>query len=309
MKKLLAVNGGTPTVNPSEIPGELFRWPIITKEDEDACLEVIRNNSFSGTDITARFQDQFAQWQGRKYAIAYTNGTMSLSAAMFAIGLGKGDEIICPTKTYWASISPAINFGASAVFCDINEQLSLDPDDLERCIGPKTKAIMVVHYFAYPADMDAIMAIAKKHNLKVIEDVSHAHGSLYKGRKVGTFGDVAAMSMMSGKGFAAGELGMLVTDDRMIYERAMAYGHYERNNANYITDPELLQYAHIALGGVKGRANQLCSALAIGQLKYFDERIAEVDRAMNYFYDKLGDMPGVYPIRPEKGSGSSMGAW
>ncbi len=309
MKKRLAVNGGIPTVDPSALPADLFRWPIITKEDEDACLEVIRSNSFSGTDITARFQEQFAAWQGRKYAIAYTNGTMSLSAAMFAIGLGKGDEIICPTKTYWGSISQAINFGASAVFCDINEQLSMDPADLERCIGPRTKAIMVVHYFAYPADMDAIMAIAKKHNLKVIEDVSHAHGSLYKGKKVGSFGDVAAMSMMSGKGFAAGELGMLVTDDRKIYERAMAYGHYERNNANYITDPDLLQYAHIALGGVKGRANQLCSALAIGQLKYFDERIAEIDRAMNYFYDRLGDMPGVYPIRPAKDSGSSMGAW
>ncbi len=309
MKKKLALLGGEPTVNRKAAPVELFKWPIITPEDEAACLAVIRNNSFSGFDITEKFQDEFAAWQGTKYAIAYTNGTMSLTAAMFAIGLGMGDEIICPTKTYWGSVSQAINFGASAVFCDIDENLSMDPDDIERCIGPRTKAIMVVHYFGYPAEMDKIMAIAKKYDLKVIEDVSHAHGSLYKGKKVGTFGDVAAMSMMSGKSFAAGEMGMLVTDDKAIYERAMAFGHYERNNERYISDPELNQYSHIALGGVKGRANQLCSELGRGQLKYFDERSAEIDRAMNYFCDRLEGYPGVYPVRPKKGSGSTMGAW
>ncbi len=309
MKKQLALVGGEPTLQNAQTPKEIFHWPIITEEDEAACLNVIRTNAFSGFNITEQFQKDFAAWQGTEYAIAYTNGTMSLAAAMFGIGLGMGDEIICPTKTYWGSVSIASNFGASAVFCDIDKNLSMDPEDLERCIGPKTKAIMVVHYFAYPADMDKIMPIAKKYNLKVIEDVSHAHGSLYKGKKVGTFGDVAAMSMMSGKGFAAGELGMLVTDNKEIYERAMAYGHYERNNAKYISNPELQQYAHIALGGVKGRANQLCVELARGQLKYFDERIAEIDKAMNYFYDKLGDMPGLHPIRPEKGSGSNMGAW
>ncbi len=309
MEKQLAFTGGQPTVDVTTLPDELFHWPIITKEDEEAALEVIRKNKFSGTDITIKFQEEFAAWQGCKYALAFTNGTMSLSAAMFAIGLGMGDEIICPTKTYWGSVSQAINFGASAVFCNINDKLSMDPNDLERCLSEHTKAIVVVHYFGYPADMDAIMAFAEKHNLKVIEDVSHAHGALYKGRKVGTFGDVAAMSMMSWKGFAAGELGMLVTDDQNMYERALAYGHYERNNANHITDPELKPYANIALGGVKGRANQLCSVLGRGQLKYFDERVREIDKAMNYFCDQMEGLPGVHPLRPEKGSGSTMGAW
>ena len=133
---------------------------------------MIRNNRFSGTDITEQLQREFAEWQGRKYAIAYCNGTMSLTSAMFAIGLGMGDEIICTTKTYWASISQAINFGATAVFCNIDDMLSMDPNDIERCITPKTKAIMVVHYFGYPADMDPIMEIARRHNLYVIEDVS-----------------------------------------------------------------------------------------------------------------------------------------
>jgi dTDP-4-amino-4,6-dideoxygalactose transaminase len=309
VKKKLALLGGEPLFHQKDVPQELFRWPIITNEDEEACLEVIRDNSFSGTNITTEFQNRFAEWQGRKHAVSFTNGTMSLSAAMFGIGLGMGDEIICPTKTYWASVSQAINFGASAVFCNIDENLSMDPDDLVRCIGPRTKAIMVVHYFGYPADMDRIMPIARRHNLKVIEDVSHAQGSLYKGKKAGNFGDVAAMSMMSGKAFAAGEYGILVTDDELIFQRAIAYGHYERNNANFVTDPSLTPYHNIPLGGVKGRANQLCSALALGQLKYYDERIAEVDRAMNYFCDGIEGLNGIHPVRPPIGSGSTMGGW
>ena len=304
----LALLGGTPVI--TEQPDALFRWPIMTEEDEAAALDVIRNNKFSGTDITEQFQREFAEWQGRKYAIAYCNGTMSLTSAMFGIGLGVGDEIICPTKTYWGSVSQAINFGASAMFCNINDMLSMDPGDLERCITPRTKAIMVVHYFGYPCDMDAIMAIARKHNLKVIEDVSHAQGGLYKGKKVGTFGDVAAMSLMSGKSFAAGELGILVTDDREIYERAMAFGHYERNNERYIRETDDLKaYYHIALGGAKGRANQLCSALARVQLKYYDQRCAEIRRAMNCFWDKLEGLPGIYPIRVDESTGSNMAGW
>ncbi len=309
MKKKLALLGGEPMFSQADMPAELMKWPIITEEDEVACLDVIRNNRFSGTDITIQFQNEFAAWQGRKYALAFTNGTMSLAAAMFAIGLRPGDEMICPTKTYWASATPAYLFGATPVFCNIDENLSMDPDDLERCIGPHTKAIMVVHYCAYPCDMDRILPIAKKYNLKVIEDVSHAQGSLYKGKKVGTFGDVAAMSMMSQKSFAAGELGMLVTDSLEIYERALAYGHYERNNAKNITSPDLLPYANIALGGVKGRANQLCSALALGQLHHYDERMAEIDRAMTCFCDRIEGIDGFRPLRPVRDSGSTMGAW
>lgn len=306
MEKKLALYGGPKAIE-TPAPEEMFRWPIMTKEDEDAALDVIRRNAFSGVEITEKFQDEFAKWQGRKYAICYTNGTMSISAAMFAIGLGVGDEIICPTKTYWGSVSQAINFGASAVFCNIDNNLSIDPDDLERCITPKTKAIVVVHYFGYPCDMDRIMAIAKKHNVKVIEDVSHAQGGLYKGKKVGTFGDVAAMSLMSMKSFAAGELGILVTDDREIYERAMAYGHYERNNSKYIQEIDYLKpYAYIGIGGCKGRANQVCTAIARVQLKYYDERCAEIRKAMNYFWDLLEGQPGIRPIRVDESTGSNM---
>ncbi|HBF86701.1 MAG TPA: hypothetical protein DDW54_03370 [Clostridiales bacterium] len=305
----LALVGGEPLVKEAA-PEELFKWPIITKEDEEAVMDVVRNNKFSGTDITIKFQEEFAAWQGTNFALGFTNGTMALSAAMFAIGLGMGDEIICTTKTYWGSVSQAINFGASAVFCNINDKLSMDPDDLERCITPKTKAIMVVHYFGYPCDMDRITAIAKKHNVRIIEDVSHAQGGMYKGKKLGTFGDVSAMSMMSWKTFAAGEMGMLVTNERKYYERALAYGHYERNNSANIKECDYLNdYSHIALGGVKGRVNQVSAALGRGQLKYFDERCKEIRRAMNYFFDCLEGLKGIKPIRVDESTGSTMGGF
>ena len=305
----LALLGGTPVVT-APAPQELFKWPILTQEDIDAAMDVVINNKFSGTDITLKFQEEFAAWQGRKYALAFANGTMSLMTAMFAIGLGAGDEIICPTKTYWASISPAMNFGASVVFCNVTDMLTIDPDDIERCITPRTKAIMVVHYLGYPCDMDRIMEIANKHNLYVIEDVSHAQGALYKGRKCGTFGHVAAMSMMSWKVFSAGEMGMLVTDDKKIYERALAFGHYERNNEQNITESEELKdYFHISLGGIKGRVNQICPALGRGQLKHFDERCAEIRRAMDYFFDQLEGLPGIKPIRVDRSEGSHMGGY
>ena len=229
----LALLGGQPAVqNP---PSSLFHWPIITEEDEAAALDIIRNNRFSGTDLTTQFEREFAEWLGCGYALAFCNGTMSLTAAMYAAGLGRGDESICPTKTYWASVAQAFSFGATPVFCNIDEHFSLDVNDIERCISGRTKAIMVVHYSAYPCDMDPILEIARKHNLLVIEDVSHAQGGLYKGKRLGTFGDVAAMSLMSGKSFAAGELGILVTNNRSMYERAVSYAHYERNNASCIT--------------------------------------------------------------------------
>ena len=309
MKKL-ALLGGEPVFTKERAPKELFKWPILTQEDIDDVMDVVVNNKFSGTDITTKFQDEFAEWQGRKYALAFTNGTMSLTAAMFAIGLSEGDEIICPTKTYWGSVSQAAYFGAKVVFCNIKDDLNMDPDDLERCITPKTKAIVVVHYFGYPCDMDKIMEIANRHNLYVIEDVSHAHGSMYKGKKVGNFGHIAAMSMMSWKVFAAGEMGMFVTDDRRLYERAIAFGHYERNNENFIEEcEELKDYFHIALGGVKGRVNQVCAALGRGQLKYYDERCAEIRRAMNYFYDLLEGLPGIKPHRIDESDGSHMGGY
>lgn len=219
----LAICGGSKAVTAE--PGDAFTWPIYTQEDEQAALEVLRERQMSGTGITMAFEREFAGWLGSRYALGYCNGTASLLGAMYGCRVTRGSEIIGPSLTYWASLAQAYSLGATPVFARVDPQtLCIDPADIERKITARTRAIMVVHYCGYPADMDAIMDIARRHGLKVIEDVSHAQGGLYKGRRLGTIGDVGAMSLMTGKSFAIGEGGMLVTSDREIYDRAMAFG-------------------------------------------------------------------------------------
>jgi len=312
----LALLGGPKTVTLD--PGDIFNWPIVTKEDEEAVLDVLRKGAMSGTDVTKQFEAEYAAWNGTKFALGYSSGTASLWGAFWACGVGAGDEVICPSVTYWASAVPALNLGAAINFADIDpDTLCIDPADIEHRIGPRTRAIVVVHYCGYPGDMDEIMAIARKHRIKVIEDVSHAHGTLYKGRKVGTIGDIGAMSMMSGKSFAIGEAGMVVTNDRHLYERCIAYGHYERTGSPsvynpadaQVHDPELRKYAGIAMGGFKHRMNQTCSAMGRVQLRHYDERMADIQKAMNRFWDLLEGVPGIRAHRPPKGSASTMGGW
>jgi len=192
-------------------PADAFAWPIVTEEDERAVLEVLRAGNMSGTDVTRRFEAEFAEWMGLPFALAHCNGTAALQAAMWAVGVGSGDEVICPSMTYWASGLPALTLGATVVWADIQRRtLCLDPADVGKRLSDRTKAIVVVHYAGYPADVDAIMELAEPRGIKVIEDVSHAHGGVRKGRKLGTLGHVAAFSCMSGKSLPIGEGGMLV---------------------------------------------------------------------------------------------------
>ena len=306
----LAVCGGEPLMKTFDLPEDAFRWPVPEEGAEEAVLDVLRTNRISGNDITRQFENEFAAWNGTKHAVCACNGTMALEAAVFAAGLRAGDEIICPTKTYWASCLSAQKLGAAVVFANVDpDTVCLDPADLERCLSPWTKAVMVVHYWAHPCDMDLICAFAKAHGLKVIEDVSHAQGGHYKGKKLGTFGDVAAMSLMSQKSFSAGELGILVTNDDEAYQRALAYLHYERNNETNITLPELASYYHMPLGAMKGRANQMCTALARVQLRHYDEHTFEIRKAMNLFWDLLDGVPGVHGIRVDESDGSDMAGW
>ena len=304
----LAILGGPKAV--TRDPGDMFTWPIITKEDEDAVMEVLRRRAMSDTDISAAFEKEFAAWMGQKYAVTCSSGTAALQAAMYAVRLRAGDELICPSMTYWASCLQAFSLHATVVFADVDpETLCIDPNDIEHRIGPRTKAIMAVHYLSHPAEMDAIMAIARKHNLKVIEDVSHAQGGLYRGQKLGTFGDVAAMSLMTGKSFATGEMGILTTNDKRIWEHALALGRYELFNTKRVTESDdILPYCGLPLGGYKYRPHQMSSALGLTQLKHYDERIAEIDRAMNYFLDGLEGLPGVRPLRP-KDKDTTMAGW
>lgn len=302
----LALLGGSKTV--VNDVGDMFKWPIVNKEMEDAVLSVLRDGNMSGTNITKDFEKAFAEWHKMDYALAFSSGTASLQSAMHGLGIGAGDEVIAPSITYWATCAQALSLGASVVFADIHPKtLCIDPNDIEHRITERTKAIIVVHYLAMPADMDAIMSVAKKHGLKVIEDVSHAHGALYKGKIVGTFGDASGFSLMSGKSFAIGEGGIMLTNDRLVYEKAIAFGHYARHGE--IEDPELKKGIGLPWGGYKYRMHQLSSVVGLEQLKKYPAEMAEIDQAMNYFWDLLEGAPGLDSHRPEKGSGSTKGGW
>ncbi len=303
----LAIFGGPKAVQSD--PGDAFTWPIVTQEDEEAVLDVLRRGAMSGTDVTVEFEKEFATWQGATYALGFNTGTAAIQGAMFGCHVGVGDEVIAPSLTYWASALQCFSLGATVVFADIDPAtLCLDPNDIAHRITDYTKAIVVVHYLGHPAKMDAIMDIAHRHNLRVIEDVSHAQGGLYKGQKLGTFGDVAAMSLMSGKSLPIGEAGILTTNDREIYERALAFGHYERYD-DRIQTPALKPYQGLPLGGYKYRMHQLSSAMGRVQLKYYDARAEEIRQAMNAFWDKLEGVPGLRAHRVSPKSDSTMAGW
>ncbi|MCG3178337.1 MAG: UDP-4-amino-4-deoxy-L-arabinose--oxoglutarate aminotransferase [Phycisphaerae bacterium] len=288
---------------------DLFAWPIITPDDERAVLQVLRAGTMSGDDVSQLFEQEFAAWQGARHALTFENGTTALLVAMWAAGIGRGDEMICPSMTYWASCLQLFSLGATPVFADIQpDTLCIDPDDIERHITPRTRAIMVVHYCGHPCDMEAIMAVARRHSLPVIEDVSHAQGSLCRGRKAGTFGLVSAASLMTAKSLPAGEGGVLWTDDETIFQRALAFGNYRRN-ATELTAPDLRPFAGLPLGQIKGRMNQMSAALVRTQLARYDRRIAGIQSAMNRFWDLLEGTPGLRPHRPAAGLGSTMGGW
>lgn len=305
-KSMLAIHGGPKAVQRD--PGDVFKWPIITGEDEEAVLEVLRRGAMSATDVTRLFEQDLEAWFGLKHALCHNTGTAAIQAAMYACGVRVGDEVICQSLTYWGSVLQVFSLGGTVVFAETHPYtLTLDPADIERRITRRTRAIVAVHYCGHPADMDPIMEIAGRHNVKVIEDVSHAQGALYKGRLLGTIGHVGAMSIMSGKSLACGEGGFLVTDDDEIYERAAAFGHYERTST--LQHPELKPFAGMPLGGYKYRMHQLSSAVGRVQLKHYRERMAQIQQAMNYFWDLLEGVPGIRAHRPARDSGSTMGGW
>ena len=150
----LALLGGEKSVKSES--SDIFTWPIVTERHEQAVLDVLRARKMSGIEITKEFEKKYAESLGRKYGLAYNNGTSAILGAMYALGIGLGDEVICPSITYWASVAQAYSLGATPVFADIDpETLCIDPNDIEHRITPRTKAIVVVHYAGMPAEMDA----------------------------------------------------------------------------------------------------------------------------------------------------------
>jgi dTDP-4-amino-4,6-dideoxygalactose transaminase len=307
MTQTLALFGGSPAIPKRH--EDVFAWPLLDDADERAVLDALRTPDLDDPALIASFETQFAAWVGAAHAVAESSATNALLAGMFACGVGAGDEVIVPPCTYWATCTPILNLRATPVFADIDrETMNISSAEISRCLTPRTRAIVVTHLFGYPCDMDAILQVASARGIRVIEDASHALGSLYRGKQVGTIGDVGVFSI-GRKGLAVGEGGMLVTNDRIIHDRVVAWGHAERFHSGVITDPELLRYVGVPLGGITSRMHILSAALGLSQLCRLDERLSEISEAMNDFWDQLKGVPGLRAHRPAPDSGLAIGTW
>lgn len=295
----LAILGGKKTVTIDyEASANL---PVVSEKGIEAVVSLMKNGQISTSPAVDEFEKKFADYVGTRYALCTNNGTSSLYSALFAVGICPGDEVIVPSYTFWASAVPIISAHGIPVFCDVNrETFCLEPEEIEKKITSRTKAIMVVHVWGNPADMNSIINIAKKYNLKVIEDCSHAHGSEWDNKKVGRLGDVGCFSLQGSKILAAGEGGVLVTDNREFFERALALGHYERI-AKLPGDSPYLKYALTGMG-YKYRVHPLGIAIANSGLDELDERNAIRYANAKYLEENIGDLKCVVPQKVYRGA-------
>lgn len=294
----LAVRGGAP-VTTERFPS----WPWLPEETVQAALEPLRSgriNYWTGEN-GMKFEQAFADWCGAKYGISTTNGTAALHVALVALGIGPGDEVIVPSYTFIASSFAVCQAGAVPVFADVSRYShTISPEDIERKITPKTKAIVPVHLYGEVCEMDAIMAIAKKHGLKVVEDCAQAHGASIRGRKVGTFGDMGAFSFCQSKTFTTGgEGGCVVTSDENAAWICRSFRDHGYDVAERLRLLELeakLPYIHNMVG-FNYRLTEVQSAIGLRELARLDSwNLANRRRNGQILLDQLKEIPQIVKL-------------
>lgn len=225
------------------------------------------------------FEKAFANYINIEHAAGVCNGTVAIHLALLALGIKAGDEVIVPTFTYIASANPIVQVGATPVFVDSKaDTWQMSPEDIEKKITPRTRAIMVVHLYGHPCDMDRIMQIAKKHDLLVIEDCAEAIGTRYKGQHVGTFGDVATFSFFGNKTITCGEGGMVVTNDSTIYDRLV---HFKGQGL-----AKHREYWHDVLG-YNYRMTNIQAAIGLAQLEQVETFLAKKQQIAKWYSENL----------------------
>lgn len=276
---------------------EANRWPIITDEDVAAVTEVLRSGDLSLHPVLRGLEDDYRRFLDVKHALAYGNATSGIFAGLHSFGLKPGDEVICPSATYWASVLPILWCGAVPVFCETEpEQLGMDPEDVARKITDRTRAMVVVHLWGMPSKMDELLEIARQHDLKILEDASHSHGAKYHGRRTGTLGDVGVFSLQTEKLAPAGEGGVLVTNDDALFEHVQCLGHYDR-----VLQMETPARRFAGTGfGLKHRMAPMSAAVARVQLAHLAERNARRNENIVYLSRQLADL-GFNPFFPPQG--------
>ena len=268
-----------------------FAGPSITQKEIDYVIDGVKNGFYETYDQhTRRLEKTVCDYLGVKHGLATHCCTVALHLACETIGLKEGDEVIC-TDFSWVATAYSINYtGATPVFVDIDpDTWCIDPQAIRKAITSKTKAIMLVHSFGQPAEMDEILSIAKEYNLKVIEDAAPALGSEYKNQKTGTFGDIACFSFQGAKIAVSGEGGILVTNDDALFKRASLLASMGRTDSQAVFWSDMLGYQYTI-------AN-LTAALALAQVERIEELVSIKRKIFNWYDERLKDVPGIKIIR------------
>jgi perosamine synthetase len=260
--------------------------PLLNGNEEKYLVECIRTGWISSEGpFVKKFEDEFSSRVGRKYGVAVSNGSVAIDAAVVALGIGSGDEVILPTFTIISCAAAIVRAGAVPVVVDCDPSTwNMDVAQVEARITSRTKAIMAVHIFGLPVDMGPLLALAHKHNLKVIEDAAEMHGQLYKGKPCGSFGDVSTFSFYPNKHITTGEGGMVVTDDPAVAGKC-------RSLRNLCFKPEQ-RFVHDELGW-NFRMSNLQAALGVAQLERLDEFVSIKRRMGARYTELLIGTPGI----------------
>lgn len=301
----LAVEGG-PAVRTEPLPGPYPGALLMGREEERQVLEVLRAKSpfrYYGPNVLGKvssFEKQLALRLGVRHALATNSGTSALKCALFAVGVGAGDEVLVPAYSYVATADVVLSLGARPVFVEVDDTLTMDPTDLEAKIGPRTKAITPVHLFGIAADLAPILEIARRHGLKVVEDCAQSLGATYHGKAVGSFGDAGITSFQVNKVISAGEGGAVFTSDPEIHDRAVRL-HDHGNHRG--------KDSRATLVGEGFRMTELQGALLIAQLERIDTILDRMRRAKRYLVERLSDEKGITLARvpdPEGDGGCAL---
>jgi dTDP-4-amino-4,6-dideoxygalactose transaminase len=285
MSQHLALLGGRPV---RERP--FTSWPIFGEREEQRVLAAVRSGRWGRLDgnEVAEFEERFARMHGCGHGIAVVNGTVSLRLGLMAAGLEAGSEVVIPPYTFFSTASAVIEANMVPVFADIElATFNLDPQALEAAITPRTRAVIPVHFAGQVADMDAIMAIAQKHKLLVIEDAAHAHGASYKNRPAGSLGHLASFSFQSSKNLTSGEGGIITTNDAELAASC-------RSIHNCGRVPGGVWYEHHVISG-NYRLGELQGALLNAQLERLEDQTRTRDANGQYLAARLAKFAGIHP--------------
>lgn len=280
-----------------------FTWPIIGNEEIEAVVKQLKTGivSYPACEgIIADFEQAFANFHQSTYAISTNSGTAALHAAFFSLNLPPGSTVIAPAYTHLSTVLPMIHTGLLPVFCDIETDTgNINPLEIEKHITPLTKAIVVTHQYGHICDMEKIMQIAKRHQLYVIEDCSHAHGASRNGKMAGSFGDVACFSLQAHKSVWGGEGGILLTRDKKFADRASLFAHYRQ--VRPFTLEGSREFAATGYG-LKNRLHPLAAALAFAQLKKLPALIERRKAHYAYLLNRIQDIKALTRLRDDEGT-------